>query len=98
MEKGKKNLCKITKVIKTYVDKKFGNNSRKIFITITEESLKNRVLTIDMIGAALGVIWLDNDSCITDIDIDDYYAGYAFPNNINEILEKFIGQKIEIVE
>lgn len=98
MEKSKKYFCNVTKVLQTYIDKKFGNNSREIFITITEESLKNRVFTIDMIGATLGAIWLDNDFCITDIDIDDYYTGYIFPNNINELLEKFIGQKIEIEE
>lgn len=98
MEKDKRYFCNITKVLQIYEDKKFSNNSRKIFITITEESLKNRVLTIDMIGASLGTIWLDKDNCITDVKINDYYVGYIFPQVINDKLEKYIGQSIDIGE
>ena len=97
-ENVKKYFCNITKVLQIYEDEVFGNNSRKIFISITEEALKNRVFTIDMVGASLGTIWLDKDNCITDIKIDDYYVGYSFPENINDKLEKYIGQMINIAE
>lgn len=97
-ENVKKYFCNITKVLQIYEDEVFGNNSRKIFISITEEALKNRVFAIDMAGASLGTIWLDKDNCITDIKIDDYYVGYVFPENINDKLEKYIGQKFDIAE
>lgn len=46
-------------------------------------------------GGTVGSIWLDVDHNIKRIFIDTDYVIDSYPNNVNEQVKKFIGERIE---
>lgn len=68
----------------------------KHYIMIDDMSLKERCLPIRVPGGTVGGIWIDENNVITKISIDTNYVVKTYPNNINEIVQKFIGQTIEL--
>ncbi len=49
-------------------------------------------------GGTLGSIEYDENKIITRIHVCTDYVVKTYPDNVNEQLQKFIGQKIEIGE
>lgn len=56
---------------------------------------KNRkVLPIRVPGGTVGGIWIDNN-IITKIVIDKGYVVKTYPDDVNDIVQKFIGQTLD---
>ena len=55
-------------------------------------------LPIRIPGGTLGSIEYDENKVITKIHVCTDYVVKTYPDNVNEQLQKFIGQKIEIGE
>lgn len=53
-------------------------------------------LPIRIPGGTLGSIEYDENKIITKIHVCTDYVVKTYPDNVNEQLQKFIGQKIEI--
>ena len=45
-------------------------------------------------GGTVGSIWLEN-GCIRDIFIDTNYVVKSYPEDVNERIKKYIGERIE---
>ena len=46
-------------------------------------------------GRTIGGVWVDNHNVITNIKIDRSYAVKTYSNELDAIIEKYIGKKIE---
>lgn len=47
-------------------------------------------------GRTIGGVWVDNHNVITNIKIDRSYAVKTYSNELDAIIEKYIGKKIEL--
>ncbi len=59
---------------------------------------KENCLIIRIPGGTLGCVEYDENKMITKIHVCTDYVVRTYPDNVNEQLQKFIGQKIEIGE
>ena len=63
---------------------------------LADEWCKNqKCLAIRVPGGTVGGIHFDNNSIVTKIVIDVNYVVKSYPKNINELIQKFIGEIIE---
>ena len=97
-------FCDIT----SELDKLAGINSDNIWkhyilvdkYCINEKCLANCVnekcLAIRIPSGTLGGIWFDDNNIITKIEVDTNYVVKTYPDDVNEQIQKFVGQKIEI--
>ena len=46
-------------------------------------------------GGTVGGIWVDEHNVIADIKIDRNYVVKTYSDNLNKIIQKYIGEKIE---
>lgn len=65
------------------------------YILADDWCIKDRCLCIRVPGGTVGGIWIDENDVITKIKIDTDYVVETYPNNINELMQKFIGEVIE---
>lgn len=56
---------------------------------------KEKCLAIRVPGGTVGGIWLDEENRIKEISIDTGYVVKTYPDNINELVQKYIGEVIE---
>lgn len=64
---------------------------------VTEADMKQRLLYIRIPGGTVGNIFLDKtENIITKITIDTDYVVDSYPENVQEYVQKYIGEKIEI--
>ena len=85
--------------ISEYLDKQAGieSNSRwKHYVLADTYCLKEQCLAIRIPGGTVGGIWIDDNAVITKIVVDTDYVVKTYPENINELLQEFIGEVIEI--
>lgn len=54
-----------------------------------------KCLAIRVPGGTVGSIWIDDNNVITKIFIDTNYVIKTYPDNINELLQNFVGEVIE---
>lgn len=57
--------------------------------------VKERCLAIRIPGGTVGGIWLNKGGVITRIEVDPNYVVKTYPKDVNELIKKFIGCKIE---
>lgn len=96
-------FCDIT----SELDKLAGINSDNIWkhyilvdkYCINEKCLANcineKCLAIRIPSGTLGGIWFDDNNIITKIEVDTNYVVKTYPDDVNEQIQKFVGQKIE---
>lgn len=66
-------------------------------IIVSDIDIKKRCLPIRVPGTTVGGICLDDNNVITKVEVEsDGYICKNYPEDINEILEKYIGEMIEI--
>ena len=59
--------------------------------------MKQRLLYIRIPGGTVGNIFLDKaENIITKITIDTDYVVDSYPENVQEYVQKYVGEKIEI--
>ena len=71
------------------------NNYMKHYVVINDLSLSKKCIPIRVPGGTVGGIYIDNDMMICSIDIDTNYVVKTYPDNVNEHMKKFVGEKIE---
>ena len=92
--------CELTKEL----DDLAGFNKKMIdeyeyghYILATEADMKQRLLYIRIPGGTVGDIFLDKaENIITKITIDTDYVVDSYPENVQEYVQKYVGEKIEI--
>lgn len=57
---------------------------------------KEKCLAVRIPGGTVDGIWLDDDNKIVKIEVDTNYVVRTYPDDINELLKKFIDEKIEM--
>lgn len=65
------------------------------YILNGEEFKRKKCLAIRVPGCTVGSIHYDDNNIITDITIDTGYVIETYPDNVNELVKEFIGEKIE---
>lgn len=65
------------------------------YILADEWCREGKCLAIRVPGGTVGGIWIDDNNVITDIIIDRNYVVKTYPNNVNELMKKYIGKFIE---
>ena len=67
------------------------------YILATESDMRQKLLYIRIPGGTVGNIFLDKtENIITKITIDKDYVVDSYPENVQEYVQKYVGEKIEI--
>lgn len=66
------------------------------YILVDKVSIEEKCLAIRVPGGTVGAIWIDENHTITKIHVDTDYVVKTYPNNINELIQKFVGEVIEV--
>ncbi|MBQ8570319.1 MAG: hypothetical protein IJ444_02275 [Kiritimatiellae bacterium] len=66
------------------------------YILVDQIGLKEKCLAIRVPGGTVGGIWIDENNAITKIHVDTDYVVKTYPSNINELMQKFVGEVIEV--
>lgn len=59
---------------------------------------KEKYMAIRVPGGTVGLIEYDDDFKITKLKVDTDYVVKTYPKNVNEIIQKYIGVKVEFQE
>lgn len=63
---------------------------------LADEWCKNqKCLAIRVPGGTVGGIYFDDNGVITKIVVDTNYVVKTYPTNVNEIIQRFVGEVIE---
>lgn len=65
------------------------------YIVADELCKKEKVLAIRVPGGTVGWIGIENDNTIHNIRIDTDYVVKTYPDDVNELVKKYIGAVIE---
>ena len=66
------------------------------YILADEWCRNQKCLAIRVPGGTVGGIHFDDNSIITKIVIDTDYVVKTYPTNVNELIQKFVGEIIEL--
>lgn len=91
-------VCKITSELDdlAHFDEDTNLWPMRHYVLMCEHAIKNDCLPIRVPGGTVGGIWYDDNHAITKIFIDTDYVVKTYPENVNEILQKYVGKKIEL--
>lgn len=87
-------FCDIT----SELDKLAGINADdlwKHYILVDKYCINEKCLAIRIPGGTIGGIWFDDNDVITKIKVDTNYVVKSYTSDVNEQIQKFVGQKIE---
>lgn len=65
------------------------------YIQADELCKKEKYLAIRVPGGTVGGMWIDDNNRIIKIIIDTDYVVSTYPDNVNELIQKFVGEIIE---
>ena len=65
------------------------------YILADDWCINKKCLAIRIPGGTLGGIWIDDNNVITKIVVDTDYVVKTYPKNVNELIQKFVGEVIE---
>lgn len=65
------------------------------YILVDNIGVEEKCLAIRVPGRTVGGIWIDENNIITKIQVDTNYVVKTYPSNINELIQKFVGEVIE---
>lgn len=77
------------------ISSKHYSDSFHHYILANKWCLDNRCLAIRVPGRTVGGIWIDDNNKILKISID-LNTLLNYPDNVSEIVEKYVGEEIEI--
>lgn len=88
-------LCDLTTELDNLAELDNGEEFHRFhYIIVDEHSVKEKCLPIRVYGGTVGGIWFDEDKIITKLIIDTNYIVKSYPENVNEIIQKYVGQKL----
>lgn len=92
-----KYRCDLTKELDDIsgISKRHSYNMFYHYILADEWCKNQECLAIRVPGGTVGGIYFDNSNVITKIVIDTDYVVKTYPANINELIQKFVGEVIE---
>ena len=67
----------------------------KHYVLADKYCINEKCLAIRIPGGTLGGIWFDDNNIITKVKVDTNYVVKTYPSDVNEQIQKFVGQKIE---
>lgn len=65
------------------------------YILIDNIALEEKILPIRVPGGTVGAVWINEDNEIIMINIDNDCVVKTYPSNVNELMQKFVGEIIE---
>lgn len=87
-------LCDLTNELDALAN--FDKDSyRYHYIIADDHCIKTKCLAIRVPGGTVGGIRFDDNNIITKIDIDTEYVVDSYPQNVNYLIQKYIGEKLE---
>lgn len=87
-------FCELTELLDNITEKK--RPSRRHYILAKPCDFADGTLPIRLPGSTVGGVFLDKDNVITKVQIDGNYYKDIYPEDINEMLERYVGEKITI--
>lgn len=66
------------------------------YIIVDDYGMKEKCLAIRVHGGTVGGLWFDENNIITKISIDTKYVVKSYPENVEEIVQKYVGKTLEI--
>lgn len=65
------------------------------YILADEWSMNNKCLAIRVPGGTVGGVWITENNVITKIVVDTNYVVKTYPDDVNEVMEKYVGEIIK---
>ena len=92
-------FCELTKDLDNLAELEKYHTYMRHYIYADNWAFERKCLPIRMPGRTTGGVWIDDDNVITkvEVDLDGCVIG-KYPDDVNEKLQKYIGEKIEIVK
>ena len=87
-------FCELTEFLDNITEKK--RLSRRHYILAHPCDFRDGSLPIRLPGCTVGGIFINKNSVITKVLIDGNYYKDIYPKDINETLERYVGEKISI--
>ena len=66
------------------------------YILADKWCMNNKCLAIRVPGGTVGGVWIDENNVITKIIVDTNYVVKTYPENVNELMGKYLGKAIEM--
>ena len=85
-------FCELTEFLDNITEKK--RLSRRHYILAKTCDFSEGVLPIRLPGSTVGGVFIDKNNVITKVLIDSNYYKDMYPKNINDMLERYVGEKI----
>lgn len=87
-------FCELTELLDNITEKK--RLSRRHYILAKPCDFAEGILPIRLPGSTVGGVFIDKNNVITKVQIDGNYYKDIYPKNINEMLERYVGEKITV--
>ena len=87
-------FCELTEFLDNITEKK--RLSRRHYILGLPCDFSDGALPIRLPGSTVGGVFIDKNNVITKVQIDGNYYKGIYPKNINEMLERYVGEKITV--
>lgn len=87
-------FCELTEFFDNITEKK--RLSRRHYIVAKPCDFKDGALPIRLPGRTVGGVFIDKNNVIIKVLIDGNYYKDMYPKNINEMLERYVGEKITV--
>lgn len=87
-------FCELTELLDNITEKK--RLSRRHYILGLPCGFSDGALPIRLPGSTVGRVFIDKNNVITKVQIDGNYYKGIYPKNINEMLERYVGEKITV--
>lgn len=65
------------------------------YILADDYCKKEKCLAIRVPGGTVGGVWIDDNNVINKIVVDADYVVKTYPDNVNELIQKYVGEIIE---
>lgn len=92
--------CELTKELDVLagLDKREQYDWFHHYIYASEQCKSENCLAIRVPGGTVGAIWTDKNNVITKIGVDTDYVVKTYPGDVNDLIQKYIGEVIEYEE
>lgn len=87
-------FCELTEFLDNITEK--NRLSLRHYILALPCDFADGALPIRLPGSTVGGVFIDKDHVITKVQIDGNYYKDIYPEDINEMLERYVGEKISI--
>ena len=87
-------FCELTEFLDNITERK--RYSLRHYILALSCDFADGVLPIRLPGSTVGGVFVDKDHVIIKVLIDGNYYKDIYPKDINEMLERYVGEKIAI--